>query len=78
MTTVEALVDDTGENYVPFIPSHRAFSIDSTPWVELSGFWEVANDYMGGPFVSYTTVNKATKEVVTIDCYIYSPKDNLH
>jgi hypothetical protein len=30
---------------------------------------------MGGPFVSYTTVNQATKEVITIDCYIYSPKD---
>ena len=75
MTTVETLVDDSGENYVPFIPSHRAFSIDDCPWVELSGFWEVANDYMGGPFVSYTTVNKATKEVVTIDCYIYSPKE---
>ena len=75
MTTVETLVDDSGENYVPFIPTHRAFSIDDCPWVELSGFWEVANDYMGGPFVSYTTVNKATKEVVTIDCYIYSPKE---
>jgi hypothetical protein len=30
---------------------------------------------MGGPFVSYTTVNKATKEVVTYDCYLYSPRD---
>jgi hypothetical protein len=75
MTTVEAIVDDTGENYVPFMPKYRSFSIEDCPWIELSGFWEVEGDFMGGPFVSYTTVNKATKEVVTYDCYLYSPRD---
>ena len=73
MTTVEAIVDDSGENYTPFIPSYRTFSIEDCPWIELAGFWEVTNDFMGGPFVSYTTVNKATKEVVTYDCYLYAP-----
>ena len=40
----------------------------------MRGFWDVANDYMGGPFVSYTTINDATNEVFTIDCYVHSPK----
>ena len=73
MTTVETLVDDSGENYVPFIPRYRSFTIEDCPWIELGGYWEVTNDFMGGPFVSYTTVNKATKEVVTYDCYLYAP-----
>ena len=29
---------------------------------------------MGGPFVSYTTVDTATDRVFTLDCYVYSPK----
>lgn len=73
MTTVQAIVDETGENYTPFIPNYRSFTIENCPWIELAGYWEVTNDYMGGPFVSYTTVNKATKEVVTYDCYLYAP-----
>ena len=73
MTTVEELLDATGENVVPFNYRYRSFTIEDCPWIELGGFWEVTNDYMGGPFVSYTTVNKATKEVVTYDCYLYAP-----
>jgi hypothetical protein len=41
----------------------------------MCGLWEVANYFMGGPFISFTTVNAATREVVTIDCYVYSPKE---
>ena len=44
-------------------------------WVEMRGFWDVKGDFMGGPFVSYTTVDQATKRVFTLDCYIYSPKN---
>ena len=40
----------------------------------MRGFWDVEGDFMGGPFVSYTTVDTATDRVVTLDCYVYSPK----
>ena len=29
---------------------------------------------MGGPFVSYSTVDQATGRILTLDCYVYSPK----
>lgn len=48
--------------------------INGRIWFTLHGFWDVANDFMGGPFQSYTTVNTAKNEVVTIDCYVFSPK----
>lgn len=57
-------------------PDYRAFRLDGRAWFELRGFWDVANDFMGGPFVSYTTVNTLTNEVFTIDCYVYSPRDH--
>lgn len=56
-------------------PDYRTFTLAGRPWAELRGFWDVKNDFMGGPFVSYTTVDTARKQVFTIDCYVYSPKN---
>ena len=74
MTTVREIPDETGEDYMPFEPEYRTFKIGSQPWIEMAGLWEVEHYFMGGPYVSYTTVNSATNEVITIDCYVYSPK----
>lgn len=54
-------------------PDYSTYRIEGRLWAELRGFWDVAGDYMGGPFVSYTTVNTQTNEVITLDCYVYSP-----
>lgn len=74
MTTVSKVVDETGENYIPTKPDYKTIKIGEQPWIVMNGLWEVENYYMGGPFVSYTTVNKTTNEVITIDCYVYHPK----
>ena len=58
---------------MPYMPEYLQLLIGDRMWVEMYGLWEVENYFMGGPFVSYTTVNKATNEVVTIDCYVYYP-----
>ena len=55
-------------------PAYRMFRLEGRLWCELRGFWDVKNDFMGGPFVSYTTVDTATNRVFTLDCYVYSPK----
>jgi hypothetical protein len=57
-------------------PDYRAFRINGRLWIELRGFWDVKNDFMGGPFVSYTTVDTATGRVITFDNYVYSPKNH--
>jgi hypothetical protein len=74
MTTVNKIPDETGLEYVPYMPEYRTMRIGSQPWIEMVGLWDVENYFMGGPFVSYTTVNSRTNEVITIDCYVYSPK----
>ncbi len=75
MITVDKISDDKGLEYVPYQPDYRTIRIGERPWIEMVGLWDVENYFMGGPFVSYTTVNQATQEVITLDCYIYSPKD---
>ena len=55
-------------------PISRVMRIDGRLWVEMRGLWDVANDFMGGPFVSFTTVDTQTNRVVTLDCYVYSPQ----
>lgn len=57
-----------------FPPEYRMFRLEGRLWCELRGFWDVAGDFMGGPFVSYTTVDTASGRVLTLDCYVYSPK----
>lgn len=76
MTTVEQIPDAEGRFYTPFRPSYKVVTINNRQWIEMRGFWEVAGDFMGGPFVSYTTINKAKNEVFTIDGYVYSPKSD--
>lgn len=41
--------------------------------LEMRGMWKVENDYMAGPFVSYTFVNSHTGNLITVEGYYYEP-----
>ena len=41
--------------------------------VEMRGMWRVENDFMGGPFVSYTFADQRTGNLVTVEGYYYEP-----
>ena len=43
--------------------------------VETRGLWEVENDFMGGPFISYTFIDQENNKVITLDGYVYNPND---
>lgn len=43
------------------------------------GFWEVYNDYMGGPFVSHVFYSPDGKEMIVLQAFVYAPKyDKRH
>ena len=75
MTTVTRIPNIDNTDYTEIKPEYRVLRINGRDWVELRGFWDVENDFMGGPFVSYTTLDKASGKLLTLDCYVYSPKD---
>ena len=76
MTTVKRIPNLEDNGYVEFKPERKTLTLDGRDWVELHGFWEVEGDFMGGPFVSYTTYDEKTGKMLTIDCYVYSPKED--
>lgn len=41
--------------------------------LEARGLWKMKGDFMGGPFVSHTRLDKANNRVVTAEIFIYSP-----
>lgn len=41
--------------------------------IEARGIWEVVNDFMGGPFISYLILNAKTNELIFIDGFVYAP-----
>lgn len=59
-----------------FEPAYRMFRLEGRLWCELRGFWDVKGDFMGGPFVSYTTIDTKTNRVITLDGYVYAPDLN--
>ena len=40
---------------------------------EMRGMWKVENNYMGGPFVSYTFADSRTGQLVTVEGFYYEP-----
>ncbi len=73
-----ALIPGPAENsymstFMEAAPDYRLFRIEGRLWAEMRGFWDVKGDFMGGPYVSYSTIDTRTNRVITIDCYVFSP-----
>lgn len=49
--------------------------INGRMWTEMRGWWEVANDFMGGPFVGFVNVDKEASEALVIVFGLYAPED---
>lgn len=41
---------------------------------EVRGLWELKNDYMGGPFISHSFLDKTGENVIVVECFVYAPK----
>ncbi len=63
----------TTETIVP--PAFRAYKRNGQYFAELRGLWKLENGFMGGPFVSISTVDKYRGRVVTVEGYVYAPGD---
>jgi hypothetical protein len=55
------------------LPQTRAISLKDEPAVEMRGLWEVRKDFMGGPFINYTFVDRKNNMVIGLDGYVYAP-----
>jgi hypothetical protein len=51
----------------------KAITVQGEYALEARGLWRMKGDFMGGPFVSHTRLDKANNRVVTVEVFIYSP-----
>ena len=55
-------------------PSIGYMKYKGLDFAEVRGFWEVQNDYMGGPFVSHVFYSRDGKDVIVLQAFVYAPK----
>ncbi len=51
----------------------KTMQINDRYAVEARGIWEIENDFMGGPFISYAIHNPETNEILYLDGFIHAP-----
>lgn len=56
------------------MPSVEYLKYRGRDFAEMRGFWEVYNDYMGGPFVSHAFYSQDGKEIIVLEGFVYAPK----
>jgi hypothetical protein len=60
----------TEEAYTPFTFD---VTIDGKKAYETRGKWEVKNDFMAGPFLNYTVVDKKNNRLIVFEGFTYAP-----
>ncbi len=47
--------------------------LDGNFAVESRGIWEIVNDYMGGPYISYSILDPKSNEIVLVEGFVHAP-----
>ena len=55
-------------------PTMTSYKYKDKSYVEIRGLWEVANDYMGGPFVEHVIYSKEPNKLLVIQGFVYAPR----
>ena len=92
LSNIIAKRDEFLQKYVPgmFDNTYMITSPITTPglkylrykgrdFAEVRGYWEVHNDFMGGPFVSHIFYSPDGQNIIALDGWVYAPKfDKRH
>ncbi|MCH3881287.1 MULTISPECIES: DUF4837 family protein [Tenacibaculum] len=86
---VTKMRDSIGEKYIPgsdegmYMITEQAYApftfdaeIDGKKAYETRGKWEVKNDFMAGPFINYTIVDKKNNRLIVFEGFTYAPSVN--
>ena len=52
----------------------QSLSFKGRPFMEVRGFWEVQNDFMGGPFVAHAFYSQDGADMIVTYAFVYAPK----
>jgi hypothetical protein len=78
--------DSIGKKYIPgpvdstymktvkgISPSQNEVMINEIKAIETRGLWNMENDFMGGPYINYSLIDKKNNRVVVGEGFIYAP-----
>ncbi|AOW21065.1 hypothetical protein LPB138_10405 [Urechidicola croceus] len=81
--------DTIGKKYIPgrkegfYMITEAAYSphtflveLDGKKTFETRGKWEMKGDFMAGPFLNYTVVDKANNRLIVVEGFTYAPTSN--
>lgn len=72
---VPGMFDNTWMITSTFIePTTEFISFRGRQFAQTRGFWEVQNDFMGGPFVSHSFYSRDGKDIIVLEAWVYAPK----
>ncbi|GGG92984.1 DUF4837 domain-containing protein [Polaribacter pacificus] len=84
-----AVRDSIGKKYIPgsregmymiteaaYTPVTYPANISGRKAFETRGKWEVKNDFMAGPFLNYTIIDKENNRVLVVEGFTYAPSVN--
>ena len=72
-TNPETMHMITEEAYTPYTSETI---LDGKKTFETRGKWEVKNDFMAGPFVNYSVIDKKNNRIVVFEGFTYAPSIN--
>lgn len=78
---VKNIPGPSGKSYMTTVggaygPEIKYRMVNGRKWAEVRGFWNLeGGDFMGGPMINWSTLDEKNRKIVTIDCYVFSPKD---
>lgn len=62
------------EKYIP--SQSEYFDFKGLYAIKTQGIWKMHGDFMGGPFLSYSLLDKSRNRIITIDGFLYAPTDD--
>lgn len=75
MNNVPGMFDNTWmttSNAFPVSVEYLAYK--GRRFAQTRGYWEVVNDYMGGPFVSHSFYSPDGAEIIVLEAFVYAPR----
>ncbi|WP_420552132.1 DUF4837 family protein [Tenacibaculum aiptasiae] len=86
---ITSVRDTIGKKYIPgskegmYMITEQAYTpftfdaeIDGKKAYETRGKWEVKNDFMAGPFINYTVIDKKNNRLIIFEGFTYAPSVN--
>jgi hypothetical protein len=58
-----------------FPPMSFDLKISGQDFVEIRGLWELNKGFMGGPFISHSTLDTSNNMIITVEVYVYNPNN---